>query len=193
MIGENVPPGSEDHDHDHDPKRRISRPDSNALIQGLERLREIIEQRLARLESVARERERERERAAPPVLDRSGLEQKLQQQIASYEEAQLRLRAQAERREQEWQTSLEQLEGDRQLLAEAWDRLEHERIAGEAPAEGPASSRPRTAERASTQPRPRPEVADPANDSVTLGILKQFQALRNDVRRNSRQRGPHVS
>jgi hypothetical protein len=189
MIGENVPPGSEDHDHDHDPKRRISRPDSNALIQGLERLREIIEQRLARLESVARERER----AAPPVLDRSGLEQKLQQQIASYEEAQLRLRAQAERREQEWRTSLEQLEGDRQLLAEAWDRLEHERIAGEAPAEGPASGRPRTAERASTQPRPRPEVADPANDSVTLGILKQFQALRNDVRRNSRQRGPHVS
>jgi DNA repair exonuclease SbcCD ATPase subunit len=192
MIGENVPPGSEDHDHDrdHDPKRRISRPDSNALIQGLERLREIIEQRLARLESVARERER----AVPPVLDRSELEQKLQQQIASYEEAQLRLRAQAERREQEWRTSLEQLERDRQLLADAWERLEHERIAGEAPAEGPASSRPRTAERASTpQPRPRPEVADPANDSVTLGILKQFQALRNDVRRNSRQRGPHVS
>jgi hypothetical protein len=33
-------------------------------------------------------------------------------------------------------------------------------------------------------------VADPANDSVTIGILKQFQALRNDVRRNSRRRGP---
>jgi DNA repair exonuclease SbcCD ATPase subunit len=188
MMGENVPPGTEN--HDPDPRRRISRPDSNALIQGLERLRESVEQRLVRLEAVARER------AALPVPEPSDLERKLQQRITEYEEAQVRLRAQAERREQEWRASLEQLEGDRKLLAEAWDRVEHERIEGMAAAQGPAPGRSHTTERAAAtapQGRPRPESADPANDSVTLAILQQFHALRNDVRRNAKRRGPHLS
>jgi DNA repair exonuclease SbcCD ATPase subunit len=185
MTGEYIPPGGED--HDHGPKARIPRPDSIALIQGLERLRDVVDQRLARIETLARER------AAPPASSRSDLEKKLQQQIADYEEAQRRLIAQAERREQEWQLSLEQLEEDRKLLAEAWDQLERERIENGAGVDGQAPGQPRQAERAATQParpRPRPEMADPANDSVTLGILQQFQALRNDVRHNSKRRGP---
>jgi len=180
MTGENVPATNENHDHDS--KRRISRVDTNALIQGLERLRECVEQRLNRLEAAAREQ------AALVVPEPSELERKLQQRIAEYEEAQLRLRAQAERREQEWRTALEQIEGDRKLLAEAWERLERERLEGMAAAQGVGRSP--LAERGSTPLlRPRPDLADTANDQVEHAILKQFHALRNDVRRNARQRG----
>src|SRR4051812_49712422 len=91
--------------HDPDPKRKISRLEANTLIQGLERVRECIEERLGHLEAAARER------TAEPVADRSELEQVLQQRINEYEEAQLRLRAQAERREQEWRAAPEQPAG----------------------------------------------------------------------------------
>ena len=170
--------------HDPDPKRKISRVDANTLIQGLERVRECFEQRLGRLEAAARER------TVEPVADRSELEQMLQQRINEYEEAQLRLRAQAERREQEWQTALEQLEGDRALLADSWERLERERIEGVTAAAPPVTSRLPVAERSSTPPvRPRPDPADAGDDHVAHAILKQFQVLRNDVRRNAKQRG----
>lgn len=169
--------------HDPDPKRKISRLEANTLIQGLERVRECFEERLGRLEAAARQR------TAEPVADRSELEQVLQQRINDYEEAQLRLRTQAERREQEWLAALEQLEGDRVLLAQSWERLERERIESVA-APPSAANRFPIAERSTSAPvRPRPEPADAANDQVAHAILKQFQALRNDVRRNSRQRG----
>jgi hypothetical protein len=170
--------------NDPDPKRKISRLDANTLIQGLERVRECFEQRLGRLEAAARER------TVEPVADRSELEQQLQQRINEYEEAQLRLREQAERREQEWRTALEQLEGDRALLAESWERLERERLEGLAAAPSQATSRLPVAERNSAPPvRPRPDPADPVDDHVAHAILKQFQVLRNDVRRNARHRG----
>jgi hypothetical protein len=178
MTGENLAATNEN--QEPDPKRRISRPDSNALIQGLERLRECFEQRLVRLEGMARER------AAPPVADRTELEHKLQQRIGEIEDAQLRLRTQAERREQEWRTALEQLEGDRALLAEAWEQLERERVAGHADA---APQQNRRASAATPPVRPHTEPVDAANDHVAHTILKQFQALRNDVRRNARGRG----
>jgi hypothetical protein len=184
MTGENFPPRGEN--PDPDPKRRISRIDSNALIQGLERLRECVEQRLVRLESVARER------AAAPAHQPSELEQELQHRIAEYEEAQARFRTQAERREQEWRAAVEQLEGDRKLLAEAWERLERERIETPAAAPGTGPGRAPAAGREAAppeRPRPRPETADPAQDSVTLAILQQFHTLRSDVRRNARRRG----
>jgi hypothetical protein len=187
MTGENLAATNEN--HEGDPKRRISRLDSNALIQGLERLRECFEQRLVRLEALARERVAQP--APVPFPDRTELELQLQQRIAEIEEAQLRLRTQAERREQEWRAALEQIEGDRALLAEAWEQLERERV--EAPA-APASQAPRrapagTTERGLTTPvRSRPEPAEAANDHVAHTILQQFQALRNDVRRNARPR-----
>src|SRR4051812_12193571 len=99
MTGENGP-STTDH-HEHDPRRRIARGDSNALIQGLERLRECVEGRLEGLERAARER------AAPPAMAPSELEQRLQQRIAEHEEAQLHLRTLADRRDQEWQAALE--------------------------------------------------------------------------------------
>jgi hypothetical protein len=170
--------------HDPDPKRKISRVDANTLIQGLERVRDCFEQQLGRLEAAARER------TEPPVADRSELEQKLQQQISKYEEAQLRLRTQAERHDQEWRAAVEQLEGDRALLAESWERLERERTEGLAATPPQATGRVPVAERTSTPPvRPRADPADGGNDPVTHAVLKQFQVLRNDVRRNARQRG----
>jgi DNA repair exonuclease SbcCD ATPase subunit len=184
MTAENVSHRNEN--HDAEPKRRISRLDSNALIRGLERLRERVEQRLVRLEAVAVER------AVAPAHDPSELEQKLQRRIADIEEAKVQLRAAAERREQEWQTAFEQLEGDRKLLAEAWDRLERERIETVPTTQGLAPGRLPMAGREAApleRPRPRPEMADPAHDSVTLAILQQFQTLRSDVRRNARRRG----
>jgi hypothetical protein len=184
MTGEHVPLTHET--HDPEPKRKISRLDSNALIQGLERLRERIEERLERLEAVARERA---QRAVP---ERSELEQRLQQRIHELEEAQHRLWAQAERRDQEWRVAVEQLEGDRTLLAEAWELLERERLEGGAalhPAHPQGGIRLPQGERTATPARARPELADPGSDQVAHAILKQFQALRNDVRRNARQRG----
>jgi hypothetical protein len=179
MTGENLAATNETHDPDS--KRKISRLDANSLIHGLERLRECFEQTLGRLEAAARER------TAQPVGDRSELETALQHRINEYDEAQLRLRAQAGRREQEWRASLEQLESDRALLAESWERLERERL--EVMAAPPqATNRLPAAERSIAAVRPRPVPVD-ADDPVAHTILKQFQVLRNDVRRNARQRG----
>jgi hypothetical protein len=182
MTGENVAVTNEN--LDLEAKRKISRLESNALIQGLERLRECVEQRLSRLETMARER------LAQPVLDRSELELKLERQLGEVEEAQLRVRAHAERREQEWRSALEQLEGDRALLAEAWERLERERLEGPDAAPQPARrAGAASAERGPKPPaRPRVDVADAGNDHVAHAVLKQFQALRDDVRRNARHR-----
>jgi hypothetical protein len=180
-MGENGPNTTEH--HDHDPRRRISRGDTTILLQGLERLRECIEQRLKGLETLARERTG---RPNPPA---SELEQRLQQTIAEYEEAQLRLRAQAERREQEWRTSLEQLEADRRLLAEAWERLERERVEGFAAAQPGVPGRTASPQHPAAVARPRPDPADAAGDHVAHAVLMQFHTLRNDVRRNSRHRG----
>jgi hypothetical protein len=183
MTGENLAASKEN--HESEAKRKVARLDSTALVQGLERLRECFEQRLVRLEAMARER------VPPPVLDRTELELKLQQRIVEIEEAQVRLRTQAERRDQEWQAALEQLEGDRALLAEAWERLERERVESSAAAAPQTKGRvsAATAERAAAPVRPQIDPAEVANDQVAHTILKQFQALRNDVRRNARRRG----
>jgi hypothetical protein len=180
MTGDSAAATNEN--HEPDPKRSISRLDASALIQGLERLRACFEQRLSRIEALARDRPQ------PSVLDRTELEQELERRIAECEQSQLRLRAQNDRHEQEWRTTLEQLEGDRTLLADAWERLERERLEG---ATGPAPQpihRSPLAERTSPkQVRPEPAETD---DQVAHAILKQFQALRNDVRRNAKRRGP---
>jgi hypothetical protein len=191
VAGEHVLSTGEN--HEQEPRRRNPRFDSNSnpLIQGLERLRDCVEQRLVRLEALARERVDGAAALPAPVGEPAALEQRLQQQIAEYQEAQSRLRALAERREQEWKTALEQLEGDRKLLAEAWERLERERIDGIAAAPAQSAGRSPQVERGHASPsRVRPDLAEGGNDLVAHAILRQFQTLRNDVRRNARQRGP---
>jgi hypothetical protein len=164
-----------------------ARPDADAAVRGLERLREGIGRRLERLEALARERIAPAT-ATPP--EPAELQRTLRRRIAEFEEAQRRLREQADRREQEWRESLEQLEADRRLLADAWDRLERERVESPAPPQpGPPGGRPAAERAAAPHPHRGPDV-DGDDDGVAHAILKQFQALRNDVRSNAGNRGP---
>lgn len=90
------------------------------------------------------------------------------------------LRLEEERREREWEVRLEAIEHDRRLLAEAWERLEREQLALAAPAR--ASHEAARADRAYEAPRvARPSAAPEA--AVDQAVLRQFEALRQDVRR----------
>ncbi|WP_169977378.1 hypothetical protein [Tautonia rosea] len=99
------------------------------------------------------------------------------------------LQAEIERHQREWEAQVEALDHDRRLLAEAWERLEHEQIAALSVARSPVEqSRPTRA------PTPAP-VASPSverDDMVDRAILRQFEALRRDVRRTAESRG-HAS
>ena len=180
MTGEPVPParGPLDENRWDRPAPPVTAP----LIQGLERLRERIRQRLDQIEALARER------AAAPAqgsdqLDRDQeQDEELRQRRAELDEAQRRLKAEADRWEKERQAVAEQLEHDRRLLAEAWERLEREQVEGRAATT--AAARPTPAAR----PVPtvvRAVVPDEHDDAVAQAILKQFQTLRRDVRRNA--------
>jgi hypothetical protein len=80
---------------------------------------------------------------------------------------------------QEHQTSLEQLEHDRALLAEAWDRVEQERIK--------CAQAPRKVVVNPFAPQvPVSSVTPSSEDPVIQAVLSQFQTLRRDVRKASR-------
>lgn len=171
------------------PRRAPARPDPHGLIQGLDRLREVLHQRLDRIETLALER------GEAPAADPTAREQELRRRIAELEERQTRLVAEAKRREQEWQNNMAQLENDRKLLAEAWARIERERIehagSGAGAGVGAGSGRAASAPAAPAAPVFRPAVADGTDDVISHAILRQFQALRSDVRRNANGRRPH--
>ncbi len=115
----------------------------------------------------------------------------LRQKVAELEEKLGRAQAEARRRDQEWKAAIEQLEGDRKLLAEAWERLERERV--DAAGAPPAAPRPYAPRPAPVPPAPaaaRPAATTEADDAVAHAVLKQFQALRGDVRRNGTGRRP---
>jgi hypothetical protein len=163
-------------------RRGANRPDPAPLLQGLDRLREAVHQRLDRLEALALER------GETPPANPTEREQELRRKVADLEDRQARLVAEAKRREKEWEAGMEQLESDRRMIAEAWERLERERIDGTASAQAvPRAAAPRP------QPAPvfRPAVTAESNDVITHAILQQFQALRGDVRRNANGRRPH--
>jgi hypothetical protein len=161
-------------------RRRPARPEATPLVQGLEALRG----RLDRIEALAIERAD----AAPPG-EPSEAERALRQKVAELEERLGRAQAEARRRDQEWKAALEQLEGDRKLLAEAWERLERERIdAAGAPAAAPRPYAPHPAP--AVPVAARPAVTTEADEAVAHAVLKQFQALRGDVRRNGAGRHP---
>jgi hypothetical protein len=134
----------------------------------------------------------------------AGLEPALQQRLAELEEARRQLCAEAQRQEKEWSAALAQLEADRRLLAEAWERLERHRIEGLGSSErhphhphapGPGSPRGALAAR----PHPAAPALAPApvrsvrsdpdpNNPVAEAILRQFQTLCRDVRCNAETR-----
>ena len=148
------------------------------LVQGLERLRERVRERLDQIEALARDR------AAVPeqTAETSERERVLHQRLAELEDAQRRQRVEADRWEKERQAAAEQLEHDRRLLAEAWERLEREQV--EAPATAHAPPRRTPADRPATAVV-RAAIPADHDDPVAQAILKQFQTLRRDVRRNA--------
>jgi hypothetical protein len=167
----------------------------SALIQSLQSLRERVLERLDSLETLARGRS-----ACTPAEGASaGLERTLELKLAEVAETERRLHDQAERHEKEWNASLIQLESDRRLLAEAWERVERERIACSSPSEqnhhsraqgqGPQKGAPATLPHADALVTARSAAADSdSSQVVTQAILRQFQTLCSDVRRNAKER-----
>jgi hypothetical protein len=181
MTGDQVPPASEP--HVTEPRRRAPRPGALPALVDLERLRDVIQKRLDQIEALARERLE----MVPTAAEDPEREQALLRQVADLEAANDRFRDQAERHEQEWRTALAQLEEDRKLLADAWERLESERIEGHVDPTIARAARPAPAERP-TLPQVRSGSSGTPDDSVTQAILQQFHLLRSDVRRTANQR-----
>ena len=121
--------------------------------------------------------ERLDDEARLPKADRD-----LEQAFRELEQQRDALRAEAERRDRELAERLDALEHDRRLLAEAWERLEQERVSAVPPtraAQDPASKNP---------PVVTSRAAIPGMESdnpVDQTILRQFEALRRDVRRKT--------
>ncbi len=166
-------------------KRASSRPGPVAVIQGLERVRECIRQRLDRIEDLARQR------AEAPSRASSDRERELEGRIAELEDAQARLRDEGRRREELGRDAIERLEQDRRQLAEAWELLEQEQIAltRAAPGAHPPANAPANAGPAPATPV-RANVTTEGENPLAHEILKQFQSLRRDVRRNAHELHP---
>jgi hypothetical protein len=163
-----------------------SRP--GLLVRELEDLRDRVLQKLDSIEGLARSR------GGAGSAEIARLEQTLKQRLEALEVERRRLRSGAEQGEASWKQMLGQLESDRRLLSEAWERLERERIelAGSATT-GHHRSRPTDSHVSPSSPAPPPAAhrtapaADAANP-VAEKILRQFQALCSDVRRTSEAR-----
>jgi hypothetical protein len=166
----------------------------STLIESLERLRERVLERLDAIEILARRRSAAGPAAGASVVQERALELKL----ADIEEAERRLRSQAERQAQEWIACLGQLEADRRMLAEAWERVERDRIAlagaakphdrshhqGQSAQSGVPAALPHT----SALVAARSAAADSGpNDPVAHAVLRQFETLCSDVRRNAEE------
>lgn len=143
------------------------------VIQAFELLRDRLHAQLAILETLARER------AAPQstamARDLCQRERDLTQARAAFQE-------EADRIERERAMDLEKLEEDRQLLAQAWEKLEREQLTTVLPA---------TKDRRFALPTRQSPASDPPSSAfeqseiITRAVLEQFQSLRRDVRSNS--------
>jgi len=165
------------------------------LIQDLEWMRELVLERLSSIEKLARECPE----SAAPVRDIAELEDSFKKKSDELEETRRGLRDQAERDRQDWDASLSQLEDDRRLLAEAWERVEQVRMDSmTAPHENPSlhsqGQNPQTtastgqSHAATSIPiRSAGNNSDPCNP-VAEAILRQFQTLCSDVRQSANGR-----
>jgi hypothetical protein len=180
-----------------EPSPRVASAHSapSALIQSLERLRERVLVRLDSLEALARQQAA----FAPEAAESARLTQTLELKKAELEETERRLCAQAERQEKAWSESLTQLETDRRALAEAWELVERERVMYSRTSEpvhqchaqglGPRPVGSTTLPHVNDLALARSATAlSDVNHPQTQAILRQFQALCSDVRRNALER-----
>ena len=124
-------------------------------LRFLEGLNDHIQERLTRLETLARLA------AIDLETEPSKVEEALRERVFALEAAQARLLAAQARREQEWREFLEDLEADRDRLGQAWRELERERL--RMPSHAPADQLSRAAERPVTKAtieRPSTAAAD---------------------------------
>jgi hypothetical protein len=155
---------------------RVDKTCADLTAQALERIREFVRQRLDRIEALARER---LERT--PAAD-AGRESEYRKRIAELEAERARMGRELERFEDEHRVSVHELDHDRKLLAEAWERLEREQV--ELTASAHTQAKAGGADRLNPSNQRAPTVLN--NDSaIEEAILKQFQALRRDVRQNA--------
>jgi peptidoglycan hydrolase CwlO-like protein len=174
-----------------EPRRRQVQTALHQLIQNLESMRQELHRRVNDLEAKARE-------AAPPDGP-SEREQALERRVKELEESQRRLSGQAASWEGEKERLFAQVDEDRAKLAEAWERLEQERIhlSGSA-AKGPAALVPAVAQNgsaghpaAAAPPAAPAAVVPPApatsfpNDLAKAQVIRIFKTVMDDVRRNS--------
>jgi hypothetical protein len=160
----------------------------SGLVHNLEELRSCVLRRLESIEALARRC------SGVPSVEIARTEQMLRQRIDELELERNRALSEPVSEEQSGNQLLTQLENDRQLLAEAWERLERERIdavmAGSVARHAPAAHHPHPAEGHATHslPTPRPTVAVDTANPVAESILRQFQSLCSDVRRTTNAR-----
>jgi hypothetical protein len=183
MTGEYGPPASER--HDPEPRRWATRPGGPQGPVDLERLRDLIRRRLDQIEALARERLASVQ--SPGGVEPSESERELLRRVNELEEINERIRGQAERHEQDWRSAFEQLEEDRKLLADAWERLERARVELHVEPSHDRGSRTAPSDRPAA-PQVRSQTSGTPDDSVTQAILQQFHLLRSDVRRTANQR-----
>jgi hypothetical protein len=147
------------------------------LASGLERIRESVHRWVDRIELHLKNAP---QRNAP---ERDAELVRGQRELEDQRHA---LRAETERFEREWEARLEALEHDRKLLAEAWERLERDQLSGvAAPRSAP---HPPTVDRAVAAPRVARPPADETENAIDRTILRQFEALRQDVRNKAGSR-----
>lgn len=142
----------------------------------LETLRQEIDRRLAQIEELVLKRRGSAERT-----------RELERKLAEVERSRRARDDQLKRWEAERQAILDELEHDRSLLAEAWNRLEQE--------ETRRSSRPERSDRRDVRRVDKNESITPKatvqavaatpveEDHVAQSILRQFRSLQRDVRR----------
>ncbi|HEV3120422.1 MAG TPA: hypothetical protein VGY53_00900, partial [Isosphaeraceae bacterium] len=114
----NIPPGSPIVDL----KGRRTAAPTNLLQQGLEHVRERFHKQLDALEAHLRERAQQQEKV---FQER---EEHLEQRAIQIEHTRLQFQLEAERWANEREAMIEQIEHDRRLLAEAWDRVERTQV-----------------------------------------------------------------
>lgn len=194
------------------PRRGSAQQAIRMMLRNLEQLREYLHLKIDQVEALAQAQTRAADLATGSVGP-SERERMLERRVAELEQVQTRIRDEVSRWEQERSSMLQQIEHDRKLLAEAWERLEYEQTHTTAMPGGQHSDSRRvgviingtgsssvvSAGAGSSMPRPihqqpaasagsgPPQPQQPAaqDDSVAQAILRQFQSLQRDVRRNT--------
>jgi DNA repair exonuclease SbcCD ATPase subunit len=146
-----------------------------SLLGLVEAMRAELHQRLDVLAKLAESKTQARYSQAAP----DGV---LSAKVKQLEKEKAQLVAELERLKESHRSSLEPLEHDRQLLANAWSRLEREQIRASRTATPKSASVPV----ATTEP----ESIPPEQDKFAMDVLRQFQALRRDVRGNATRSQP---